>query len=124
MGLARQGLICSKDARSWHSHALRHSFRTEASHAGLEPGMAEYFLGHTEGIRFIYDHTADLHPEDFAKEYKRVEPFVSLDEKETTVREKYDQRERLVLKELLDLKRKVEELEKNSIDQSMRRSPS
>jgi integrase len=39
--LADQGLIKARDLRAWHSHSLRHSFRTQAGHAGVPSRQGE-----------------------------------------------------------------------------------
>jgi integrase len=108
--LSAQGLIANGHARSWHTHYLRHSFKTEAEHAGVKSGFVEYWMGHTEGISWVYDNRDQVHSQDFEEAYSKLEPFVSLDETETTLREGYEVKERKILTEYLELKRLYEEL--------------
>ena len=107
MNLSRQGIIKSKDPRCWHSHAFRHSFRTEASHAGLKSEISEYFQGHIDGIKFVYVHSGELHPEDLAREYLKLEPYISLNQTETTLRGEYEDKERILMKRLMALEERV-----------------
>ena len=69
VNLMKQGLIGQYPPESWHTHALRHSFETEASHAGVKAEIRDFFLGHVTGIQWIYDHRDELHPEDLVQEY-------------------------------------------------------
>jgi integrase len=110
MKLSKQGIVKSKDPRSWHSHALRHSFRTEASHAKVGSEISEFFQGHIGGIKFVYVHSGELHPEVLAKEYIRLEPFVSLDHTETTLRGEYEDREKILLRRVLALEERISRL--------------
>ena len=64
--LLRQGVITNGEPRSWHSHALRHSFRTEASHAGVKTEVSEFFLGHLGGINYVYNHRDHLRLPDYS----------------------------------------------------------
>ncbi|MDA4117593.1 MAG: site-specific integrase [Thaumarchaeota archaeon] len=105
--LMRQGLIAEYPLASWHSHALRHSFETEASHAGVKAEIRDFFLGHIGGIQWVYNHRDELHEDDLLKEYARIEPFVSLNPTETTLRGEYEDREKVLVKRLLALEEKV-----------------
>ena len=109
MRLGREGLLRNPDMASWHPHALRHSFSTECSHAGVKPEVREFFLGHVSGISWVYLHP-EIHEADILEEYRKVEPYVSLDYTEAALRGEYDEREEGVLRELLDLRRKVDRL--------------
>jgi integrase len=112
--MKRQGLISNGDPRSWHSHALRHCFRTEAAHAGVKPEISEFLLGHLGGIAYVYNHSDQLHPEDLVKEYLKIEPFVSLDFTETTARQEYEGTNKQMLQIIMELQKKVSRLEARS----------
>lgn len=84
------GLLENGNPSSWHTHALRHSFETEASHAGVKAEVRDFFLGHLAGVQWVYNHRDELHPQDLKREYLRIEPYVSLDETETTLRDQYE----------------------------------
>ena len=107
--LFKEGLIKNGEATSWHTHALRHSFSSECSHAGVKPEVREYWMGHISGIAWVYQHP-ELHQGDMVAEYAKVEPFVSLDQTETTVKQGYEERERAIMSEFLQLKKDYEEL--------------
>jgi integrase len=108
--LISKGMLKNQDPASYHPHALRHSFETEASHAGVKAEIRDYFMGHLGGIMWTYNHRDEIHPEDLVKEYRKIEPFVSLNETETTLREEFDTREKQMLTEYLELRRAFEEL--------------
>jgi integrase len=107
--LGKTGLLKNPDLASWHPHALRHSFSTECSHAGVKPEVREFFMGHVSGIAWVYQHP-ELHEADILAEYRKVEPYVSLDYTEAALRGEYDEREANIIKELVDLRRKVDRL--------------
>lgn len=71
VNLMKQGLIDQYPPESWHTHALRHSFETEASHAGVKAEIRDFFLGHVTGIQWTYNYRDELHPEDLVQEYLR-----------------------------------------------------
>ena len=75
--LGKRGLLKNPDLTSWHPHALRHSFSTECSHAGVKPEVREFLMGHISGIAWVYQHP-ELHERDLVEEYSKVEPYVSL----------------------------------------------
>jgi len=104
LALHRQGIVKNGTVESWDSHFLRHSFETEASHAGVKAEFCDYFLGHVSGIQWIYNHRDELHPGDLVREYLKIEPFVSLDQNEATIRGEYDARERAIRTEFEALK--------------------
>jgi integrase len=86
--LHKEKLILNGDPDCWHIYALRHSFKTEAEHAGVKSGIVEFFMGHNKGIAWTYDNRDQLHPTDFEEEYAKVEPYVSLNPSEVVVEEK------------------------------------
>ena len=108
--LFRQGMVKNGDPAAWHSHFLRHSFETEASHAGVKAEVRDFFMGHIEGIQWTYNHRDELHEEDLVREYGKVEPFVSLEPTRAAVTEEFEGREKLLMGEFLQLKRNYEEL--------------
>jgi integrase len=105
--LHKEGLVVNGNPKSWHTHALRHSFETEASHAGVKAEIRDYFLGHVGGIRWVYNHRDEVHPEDLVKEYLRIEPYVSLEQTQTAVRKEYEDREMILIKRLAALEERV-----------------
>jgi integrase len=107
MELYEKGLIKNGRSESWHSHNLRHSFRTEAAHAGVKSEVSEFFLGHVGGIVYVYNHRDEVHPEDLAKEYLKIEPHVSLDYTETVLAEKFDEERRTWISEIAALRMEV-----------------
>ena len=110
MKLARQGLLENRDPASWHSHMLRHSFKTEAEHAGVKSAIVEYFMGHEGGIEQVYDDRDQLHPEDFEKAYLTIEPRVSLDYTEAVMSERFEEERRTWITEIASLRREVARL--------------
>ena len=104
--LFSQGLIENGDPTSWHSHYLRHSFSTECSHAGVKPEVREYWMEHLSGISWVYQHP-ELHRQDLVEEYRKVEPFVSLDYSETTMREEFDEERKSWITEIASLRMEV-----------------
>jgi integrase len=64
--LASQGMIKVADPRSWHTHALRNAFVTEANSAGVRSELVEFFAGHISGIKWLYDRRAGVHEEELA----------------------------------------------------------
>jgi hypothetical protein len=67
----------------YRSHVYRHLFKTECAHAGINPMISEFFMGHDKGIEYVYNHQHELHPEDFVALYKKVEPYLSLSQTKT-----------------------------------------
>lgn len=106
----RQGLIENGNRSSWHSHALRHSFKTEGEHARVKSALIEFFQGHSGGISWVYDNRDEVHIEDFIEAYKKLEPFVSLDHTEATLKGEYEEREKTLVKEIVELRHLYEEL--------------
>ncbi|MDG7007110.1 MAG: hypothetical protein JRN06_02560 [Nitrososphaerota archaeon] len=94
--LGTAGLLKNPDLRSWHPHALRHSFSTECKHAKVDNEMREYFEGHVSGVKFVYQHP-ELHEEDFVKEYRKVEPFVSINPDRAAIEGEFAEREKSLL---------------------------
>lgn len=103
--LSESGLLENGNPSSWHTHALRHSFETEASHAGVKAEVRDFFLGHLAGIRWTYNHRDEIHPEDLRREYLRIEPYVSLSETETTLKGEFEEERMSWIKEIQDMKR-------------------
>ena len=98
----------NNDIRSWHSHAFRASFETEASHAGVKAEIRDYVMGHITGIQWTYNHRDEIHPEDLVAEYRKIEPYVSLNPNAAVVREELDN----VRARDAELIKRVESLEK------------
>ncbi|MDG6919370.1 MAG: hypothetical protein JRN62_08050 [Nitrososphaerota archaeon] len=107
--LGAAGLLKNSDLRSWHPHALRHSFSTECSHAGVKPEVREFLMGHISGVAWVYQHP-DLHEGDIVAEYRKVEPFVSISPDKAAMEGEFSERERSLLDELVNLKAKVDGL--------------
>jgi len=101
-----KGLVQRKGGRKWrcefHPHALRHLFKTECAHAGINPMISEFWMGHDKGIEYVYNHQHELHPEDFVEAYGKVEPYLSV----STPEDWADQQEKL-----RDLERRLTTLE-------------
>ena len=95
--LFRQGLVKNGDATAWHSHALRHSFETEGAHAKVAKEMRGFFEGHVFDISFVYNHSDTIHEEDLISAYLQIEPLVSLEPDEHTIRAEFAEREKSLL---------------------------
>ena len=108
--LSSQGLIQNGHRESWHTHYLRHSFKTEGEHAKVSSGIIEFFMGHLEGISWCYDNRDQVHEQDFSEAYTKLEPYVSLSQTEATLKEGYETKERQIVSEYLELKRLYGEL--------------
>jgi integrase len=63
---------------AYRTHLFRHLFKTECGHAGINPMISEFFMGHDKGIEYVYNHQHEIHPEDFIALYKKVEPYLSI----------------------------------------------
>ena len=72
MKLHREGLISNGERDCWHVYALRHSFKTEAEHAGMKSGIVEFLMGHNKGIAWTYDNKDQLHPSDLSRSTRRL----------------------------------------------------
>ncbi len=103
-----QGLVKNGNAGSWHSHYLRHSFNTEAKHAGVSAEIRDFFEGHLDGIKWVYDHSDQLHEEDLIREYLKIEPYVSLNPEEVALTSKYEDREKSLLRRIIALEQRLE----------------
>ncbi|MDA4113568.1 MAG: site-specific integrase [Thaumarchaeota archaeon] len=88
--LASAGLIKGFDSASWHPHSFRKSFRTEAAHAGVAMDTVEFWMGHDRGVIAIYNRSDEVHEDDFRIEYLKLEPFVSLNQTEATMKKEFD----------------------------------
>ncbi len=108
--LGAKGLLKNPDRRSWHIHALRHSFSTECSHARVIPEVREFFLGHVGGISFVYQHQ-EIHEEDILAEYAKLEPLVSLNPDEASIRRGFETREKEIRTEFEALRKNFEDLQ-------------
>src|SRR5207237_4452969 len=101
MKLARQGLVENGSPQSWHSHMLRHSFKTESEHVGIKSGVVEFWMGHSGGIAQVYDNRDEVHAQDFIEAYKKLEPHLSLDYTEAVMTEQFESREKTLLSKIL-----------------------
>jgi integrase len=110
--LSERGLISNGHPASWHTHYLRHSFKTEGEHAKVQSGLIEYFMGHLEGISWVYDNRDQVHEQDFSEAYTRLEPYVSLDFNEATAKEEMKNREKLLQAKYEEVLRTVDALKK------------
>lgn len=114
--LTGKGLVKRNGKKKWrcdfHPHALRHLFKTECAHAGIHPMISEFWMGHDKGIEYIYNHQHELHPEDFVKMYRKVEPYLSI----TTIQQGLAKEERERLQLLESKLAKVDEIEKELLE--------
>lgn len=101
--LEGEELIGHYPRESWHTHALRHSFETEASHAGVRAEIRDYFMGHITGIQWTYNHRDEIHPQDLIEEYLKIEPLVSLNPTEATLKVQFASREKEIVNQLGEL---------------------
>jgi integrase len=108
--LSKQGEVENADMRSWHTHMLRHSFKSEAEHAKVPSGIVEYMMGHNGGIGWVYDNRDQVHPEDFVNAYRKLEPFVSLDYSEIAMRDEFDEERKSWITEIASLRKEVARL--------------
>ncbi len=106
-----QGLVQNGNPTSWRSHLLRHSFKTEAEHAGVKSALVEFFMGHEGGIQWVYDNRDEVHPQDFVDAYKKLEPHVSLDYNEAVAKEQSDENARGMMDIILSLQKRIASLE-------------
>jgi hypothetical protein len=108
--LAKQGLVENGDPSSWHSHMLRHSFKSEGEHSGVNSKLAEFMMGHNSGISWVYDNRDTTHEQDFIEAYETMESYLSLDFNEAVAREEKEETGREMLKLIMDLQRQVAEM--------------
>jgi len=108
--LSEERIIDEYPLGSWHTHALRHSFETEASHAKVPAEIRDFMLGHVGGIQWVYNHRDELHPEDLTAEYLKIEPFVSLDYNEATAKEEMKSKEKVLQAKYDEVLKTVEAL--------------
>ncbi len=106
----RQGLIENGNRSSWHSHALRHSFKTEGEYSRVKSALIEFFQGHSGGIEWVYDNRDETHEEDFIEAYKKLEPFVSLDYTETALKAEFEEERKSWINEIRSLREEVSRL--------------
>jgi integrase len=123
MKLHREGLISNGARDCWHIYALRHSFKTEAEHAGVKSGVVEFLMGHNKGISWTYDNRDQLHPGDFEEEYAKVEPFLSLDYTEALSKREIEARNEEVMKLIRELQAKVDWLTSQQASSGVQDTP-
>lgn len=110
MAQHRQGLVKNGYPGSYHSHYLRHSFKSEAEHAGVKSAFVEFFMGHQRGIEQTYDNRDELHPEDYEAAYRRLEPHVSLEFTKALLTEKFEEERKSWIIEIASLRQEVARL--------------
>lgn len=108
--LGAAGLLKNPNLASWHPHALRHSFETEASHAGVKAEIRDFWLGHVAGVQWVYNHRDEIHPDDLVAEYQKVEPYLSLVPSEVVVEERFADREKLITRKLAEFQKLYDDL--------------
>ncbi|MDG7021305.1 MAG: tyrosine-type recombinase/integrase [Nitrososphaerota archaeon] len=122
--LADAGQLSNTDPAHWSSHIFRKAFRTECSHAKVPLDTAEFWLGHERGVVAVYDRSDELHEGDFREEYRRLEPYVSLDENATTLKDEYEAREREIRSEFDGLRSDFQRLQARFLAAETARSSS
>ena len=95
--------------REFTPHTCRDIFKTECAHAGVKNTLSEFFIGHTLD-KYGYNKLNEMYPEDFVKEYLKVEPALNIITHTGRPKVSIDEMERLK-KENLVLSEKVERLE-------------
>jgi len=63
--------------RHFTPHTCRDTFKTECAHAGVDNTISEFFIGHSLD-QYGYNQLDKLHPEDFVREYLKVEPALNI----------------------------------------------
>lgn len=63
-------------------------------HAGVKSELVEFFMGHTGGIKWVYDDRNEVHPDDLVEAYPKMEPYVSLHPDRVVAGEEFASRER------------------------------
>lgn len=63
--------------REFTPHTCRDLFKTECDHAGVKDNISEFWIRHTLD-KYGYNQLDKLHPEDFVKEYAKVEPALNV----------------------------------------------
>jgi len=110
VAMMEQGIVRKQDPRSWHSHSLRHSFNMEAAHAGVRGELRDFFSGHIDGIKWVYDHQDANYPNDLLDEYRKLEPWVSLDYTEATLKRTHEAEKGEILLRVQTLEKALAEL--------------
>jgi len=123
MNLASKKMIKNGNRSSWHSHMLRHSFKTEGEHAKVDSSFIEYMMGHEQGIQQVYDNRSEVYEGDFVEAYKRMEPALSLDYNEAVANRQSEETNKEMLKLIIDLQRQVAEMRKSQPDSSGAQGP-
>lgn len=96
--------------REFTPHTFRDIFKTECAHAGINDAMSEYFIGHSLDP-LDYNKLDKMYPEDFVKEYAKVEPALNIISHTGRPKVSVDEMERLK-EENVELREKLERLEK------------
>ena len=109
LALFKEGMVKNGDKKAWTTHKLRHSFETEASHAGVKAEVRDFFMGHMKGIQWIYNHRDEVHPEDLVQEYPKIEQYVSL---KPNVKSETGDRVRLLEKQVAFLRSQLDDIVK------------
>jgi integrase len=112
MNLAAKGMVKNWNPSSWHSHMLRHSFKTEGEHAKVDSSFIEYMMGHEQGIAKVYDNRSEIYEGDLVEAYKKMEPALSLDYNEAVASRQGEETSKEMLKLIIDLQRQVAEMKK------------
>lgn len=110
MNLAAKKMVKNGNPSSWHSHMLRHSFKTEGEHAKVDSSLIEFMMGHEQGIEAVYDNRSEVYEADFIEAYKRMEPALSLDYNEAVANRRSEETSKEMLKLIIDLQRQVAEM--------------
>jgi hypothetical protein len=67
-------------------------------------------MGHLSGISWVYQHP-ELHRDDMIAEYRKVEPYLSLDYNEAVAREEKEETGKEMLKIIMELQKRIASLE-------------
>ena len=95
--------------REFTPHTCRDIFKTECAHAGVKDVLSEFFIGHSLD-KLGYNKLNEMYPEDFVREYMKVEPALNIITHTGRPKVSVDEMESLK-KENLVLSEKVERLE-------------
>ncbi|MEM3617350.1 MAG: hypothetical protein QXJ31_05500, partial [Candidatus Bathyarchaeia archaeon] len=63
--------------REFTPHTCRDLFKTTCHHAGVDDLISEYWIRHKLDS-YGYNQLDKLHPEDFEREYRKVEPYLNI----------------------------------------------
>jgi len=95
--------------RQFSPHTFRDIFKTECAHAGVDNSISEFFIGHTLDP-LGYNKLDRMYPEDFNREYLKVEPSLNIISHKGMEIEKEELQK--MKKENVDLRERVETLTK------------